>query len=357
MSNTFGNRFRITTFGESHGRAVGVVVDGCPAGVQLDLEFIQLELNRRRPGQSHITTRRDESDRVELLSGVYEGYSTGAPIAMLVYNQDQRPADYEHLRTAFRPSHADYTYHAKYGRRDHRGGGRASARETLARVAGGAVAKLMLRERTQIEILAWVESVAEIEMPNDYTTFTHTEVEATPVRCPHLPTAEAMISLIEATRKAGDTVGGVIGCRIHNVPAGLGEPVFGKLHAALGSAILGINACKGFEYGSGFTGTRMRGSAHNDIFYTDEAGRTRTRTNHSGGIQGGISNGEEIYYRSAWKPVATILRPQETVDEQGNAVTVQGKGRHDPCVLPRAVPIVEAMSALVLADYLLQGSK
>jgi chorismate synthase len=354
MSNTFGRLFRIHTFGESHGRAVGVVVDGCPAGLRLDVAFIQHELDRRRPGQSKIVTRRDEPDRIEILSGEYEGHTTGAPICMLVFNQDHRPKDYEHLKTAYRPSHADYTYQVKYGLRDHRGGGRASARETLARVAGGAVAKLLLKQTTGIEVLAWVASVGDIAMPADFTAFGLDAVEATPVRCPHPDTAAQMIALIEAVRKDGDTIGGVVGCRIRNVPPGLGEPVFNKLHADLGSAMLGINACKGFEYGSGFAGTHMRGSAHNDLFYTD-AGKVRTRTNHSGGIQGGISNGAEIDFRAAFKPVATILRPQPSIDEHGNTIMVQGKGRHDPCVLPRAVPIVEAMAALVLADHYLLG--
>lgn len=355
MSNSFGRLFRIHTFGESHGRAVGVVVDGCPAGLKLDLSFIQQELDRRRPGQSRIVTRRDEPDRVEVLSGEYEGHTTGAPICLLVFNQDHRPNDYEHLKTAYRPSHADYTYQLKYGLRDHRGGGRASARETLARVAGGAVAKLLL-QTIGVEILAWVQSVGEIAMPTDFNQFSITDIEATPVRCPHPVTAQRMLELIEAVRKDGDTIGGVAACSIRNVPAGWGAPVFGKLHADLGAAMLGINACKGFEYGSGFAGTRLRGSQHNDLFYRDDT-RVRTRTNFSGGVQGGISNGEEIYFRVAFKPVATILRPQDSIDEHGNAVVVHGKGRHDPCVLPRAVPIVEAMAALVLADqYILRKS-
>lgn len=359
MGNSFGRRFRITTFGESHGPAVGVVIDGCPAGFTLDLEALQREMDRRRPGQSRITTRRDEADALEMLSGLYEGRTTGAPLTLMVRNADPRSADYDHLRHAFRPSHADYTYHFKYGHRDHRGGGRSSARETAARVAAGAVARQLLAQQG-VELLAWVSAVGDITLPDDVApdgvgTFGLAEVEATPVRCPHPATAEAMIARIDAVRKAGDTIGGIVSARATGVPPGWGEPVFDKLHAELGRAILSINACKGFEYGSGFAGTRLLGSEHNDLFYREADGRIRTRTNHSGGVQGGISNGEAITLRAAFKPVATLLRPQPSVDDAGAEVTVEGRGRHDPCVLPRAVPIVEAMMALVLADAMLEA--
>lgn len=353
MGNSFGRYFRITTFGESHGPSVGVVIDGCPAGLSIDLNAIQAEMDRRRPGQSKITTRRDEADRIVVLSGLFEGKTTGAPLAMMVNNADARSADYDHLAHAFRPSHADYTYAAKYGHRDHRGGGRSSARETAARVAAGAVARQLLAP-LGVEILAWVQAVGDIECPAEQGHFDRSAIEETIVRCPHLATAEAMIARIEAVRKAGDTIGGVVAARALGVPPGWGEPVFDKLHAELGRAILSINACKGFEYGSGFAGTRLLGSAHNDLFFRSDDGRIRTHTNHSGGIQGGISNGEAITLRAAFKPVATILRPQPSVDDHGNPVEVVGKGRHDPCVLPRAVPIVEAMMAVVLADAWLE---
>ncbi|GAB4404613.1 MAG: chorismate synthase [Bacteroidia bacterium] len=351
MSNTFGTLFRITSFGESHGTGVGVVVDGCPAGLLLDEDFIQQELDRRRPGQNRITTQRKEGDRFQLLSGHLDGRSTGTPLCFFVPNENVRSTDYDHLQDAFRPSHADYTYQAKYGYRDHRGGGRSSARETVARVIGGAVAKLLLRHLGPVQIEAWVSSIHQIQMPGEPVQV-HFEDEYTQaVRCPDPETARRMYARIDEARKNGDSVGGVIQCRVRGVPPGLGEPVYDKLSARLGAAMLGINAVKGFESGSGFGGTTLYGSEHNDAFYADEEGRIRTRTNHSGGIQGGISNGEELTFRVAFKPTATIMRDQESVDAQGQPVVVQGRGRHDPCVVPRAVPIVEAMAALVLADF------
>lgn len=353
MGNSYGKIFRITTFGESHGPAIGVVIDGCPAGVQIDEAFIQSELSRRKPGQSRITTQRKEDDTFRILSGVFEGVSTGTPIAIAIENQDQRSKDYSHIAESFRPSHADYTYEVKYGVRDYRGGGRSSARETAARVAAGAIAKLLLR-KDDIVIRAYVSQVGDIKAPH-FAQLDLSKTEDNMVRCPDHATAEKMIVLIEEVRLARDTIGGVVTCVIENVPPGLGEPVFDKLHAELGKAMLGINAVKGFEYGSGFAGITMRGSAHNDAFYK-EGERIRTRTNHSGGIQGGISNGEPIYFNVAFKPVATIMQDQESVDKNGNEVTVSGKGRHDPCVVPRAVPIVESMAALVLADFKLQAT-
>lgn len=350
--SSFGTRFCIHTFGESHGPAIGVVVEGCPAGLDIDPAFIQAELDRRRPGQSRLTSQRKESDQVQILSGIFEGKATGAPIALLIPNEDARSADYDHLAEAFRPSHADFTYQAKYGFRDHRGGGRSSARETAARVAAGAIAKLLLN-RAGIRLWAFVSQVGPVVLEKPYSELDPGLVEATPVRCPDPETAERMTNLIESVRKEGDTVGGVITGVITGCPPGLGEPVFDKLHAQLGKAMLSINACKGFEYGSGFAGASWRGSAHNDIFF-QEADQIRTRTNHSGGIQGGISNGMDIYFRVAFKPVATLLRPQESVNTSGEAIELQGRGRHDPCVLPRAVPIVEAMAALVVADFLEQ---
>lgn len=352
MSNSYGTLFRITTFGESHGPAIGVTIDGCPAGLPVDEAFIQAELNRRKPGQSKITTQRKEDDTFRILSGVFEGHSTGTPIAMVIENQDQRSKDYSHLAEAFRPSHADFTYEAKYGIRDHRGGGRSSARETAARVAAGAIAKLLLK-RSGIEVHAFVSRVGDIQAPH-YTELDLSKTEDNIVRCPDAATAEKMIALIDQVRLDRDTIGGVVTGVISHVPVGLGEPVFDKLHAELGKAMLGINAVKGFEYGSGFAGITLRGSQHNDEFY-NEGGRIRTRTNLSGGIQGGISNGEDIYFNVAFKPVATIMQDQASVDKAGNEVTVSGKGRHDPCVVPRAVPIVEAMAALVLADFMLRG--
>jgi chorismate synthase len=367
--NSFGQIFRITTFGESHGEAIGVIIDGCPAQLDVDLDYIQGELDKRRPGQSKITTQRKESDIVKILSGVFEGKTTGTPIAMLIPNEDQRSKDYTHNVDVFRPSHADYTYQVKYGIRDHRGGGRSSARETAARVAAGAIAKLLLKTQG-IEIVAHVSSVGKIDAPNvDYSdaqAFIE-EREKNIVRCADPATAEEMIAHIDSIRKQGDTVGGKVSCYINNCPVGLGEPVFDKLHADLGKAMLSINAVHGFEYGSGFAGSEMRGSEHNDIFVGltpalskgegANAGvpEIKTLTNFSGGIQGGISNGMPIEFKVAFKPVATIMQSQPTVDSAGNAAEISGKGRHDPCVVPRAVPIVEAMAALVLVDHWLRN--
>jgi chorismate synthase len=351
MSNSYGTIFRITTFGESHGPAIGVVIDGCPPGLVIDESFIQSELSRRRPGQSKITTQRKEDDTFKILSGVFEGKSTGTPIALVIENQDQRSKDYSHIAETYRPSHADFTYEAKYGHRDYRGGGRSSARETAARVAAGAVAKLLLTE-SNVQIAAYVSRVGEITAP-DYTKMDLSQVESNIVRCPDTDTAAKMIDLIEQVRLSRDTIGGVVTCVIRNVPVGLGEPVFDKLHAELGKAMLSINAVKGFEYGSGFEGVKLRGSQHNDEFYNDGS-KIRTRTNFSGGIQGGISNGEDIYFNVAFKPVATLMQDQHSIDKHGNETVVSGKGRHDPCVLPRAVPIVEAMAALVIADFMLR---
>jgi chorismate synthase len=350
MSNSFGKIFSITTFGESHGAAIGVIIDGCPAGLEIDEAFIQSELDRRKPGQSKITTQRKEEDKFKIRSGVFEGKSTGAPLAIEIENTDQRSKDYSHLAESFRPSHADYTYEVKYGIRDYRGGGRSSARETAARVAAGAIAKLLLK-KSGIEVKAFVSQVGEIKAPH-YSSLDLSKTEDNIVRCPDGATAEKMISLIDEVRLQRDTIGGIVTGVIRNSPVGLGEPVFDKLHAALGHAMLGINAVKGFEYGSGFEGIKLRGSKHNDEFYSDGE-KIRTRTNYSGGIQGGISNGEDIYFNVAFKPVATIMQDQQSVDKEGNEVTVSGKGRHDPCVVPRAVAIVEAMAALVMADFLL----
>lgn len=350
MGNSYGRLFRITTFGESHGPAIGVVIDGCPAGVDIDEAFIQTELNRRRPGQSKITTQRKEDDTARILSGVFEGKSTGAPIALVIENQDQRSKDYSHLENTFRPSHADYTYQEKYGLRDHRGGGRSSARETAARVAAGAIAKILLHE-FGVQIFGFVSQVGDLKAP-PYTQLDLSKTEDNIVRCPDEDTARKMIALIDAVRLERDTIGGIVTCVVKHTPVGLGEPVFDKLHAELGKAMLSINAVKGFEYGSGFDGIRLRGSQHNDEF-VNEGGKIRTKTNHSGGIQGGISNGEDIYFSVAFKPVATIMQDQQSVTTEGKEVTVSGKGRHDPCVVPRAVPIVEAMAALVIADFLL----
>lgn len=351
--NSFGKIFRITTFGESHGSAIGVVIDGCPAGLEIDLDFIQNEMARRRPGQSKLVTQRKEADSVQLLSGVFEGKSTGTPLALLIQNADARSKDYSHIADKFRPSHADFTYHEKFGHRDYRGGGRSSARETACRVAAGAVAKLFL-QKNGIDIKAYVSRVGDILVEKNYRELDLSKVEATPVRCPDLATAELMTQKILEVRKAGDTIGGHVSAVITGCPTGLGEPVFDRLHADLGKAMLSINACKGFEYGSGFEGVNMRGSEHNDAFFKDENDEVQTRTNHSGGIQGGISNGMDIYFRAAFKPVATIVHSQESINEEGEKVEVKGKGRHDPCVLPRAVPIVEAMAALVVADHLLR---
>jgi chorismate synthase len=361
MPNSFGKLFTVTTWGESHGPAVGAVVDGCPPRLALDVAEIQAELDRRRPGQSDIVTPRKEEDKVEILAGVFEGRTTGHPISMLVRNADQRPGAYDEMKEKFRPSHADYTYHAKFGIRDHRGGGRSSARETIGRVAAGAVAKKILalggqaQHGAPVEIRAFLTQVHDIAAPagalEKFPTLA--EVEATAVRCPHPATAEKMIERIKAVRSEGDSVGGVIECRIRGVPVGLGEPVFDRLEADLAKAMLSLPATKGFEIGSGFAGARLRGSEHNDAFESRE-GRIRTATNRSGGTQGGISNGEEIVFRVAFKPTATILQPQETVDLHGEATELIGRGRHDPCVVPRAVPIVEAMAALVLVDHWLR---
>ena len=349
--NTFGNLFTLTSFGESHGRAIGGVVDGMSAGIPVDMEYIQRELNRRRPGQSSIVTSRKENDRVEFLSGIFEGKTTGTPIGFLVYNENQHSSDYDNLREVFRPSHADYTYTQKYGVRDHRGGGRSSARETIARCVAGALAKLVLT-RLGIEVWAYTSQVGELSLSGDYNRYDFDEIEKNPVRCPDADMAKRMEEYIGKVKSEGDTVGGVVTCVVRHVPAGLGEPVFDKLHAALGSAMLSINAVKGFEYGMGFGGVRYRGSQMNDVFETQQ-GKIVARTNHSGGIQGGISNGEDIYFRVAFKPVATLLKDIETVDSQGNPTVLRAKGRHDPCVLPRAVPVVEAMAAMVILDYYL----
>ncbi len=342
--NSFGNLFRLTTFGESHGPALGGVIDGCPAGIQLDLDKIQLDLDRRKPGQSAIVTQRKEPDEVRFLSGVFEGKTTGTPIGFIIENTDQKSHDYSHIQDSFRPSHADYVYDQKYGFRDYRGGGRSSARETASRVVAGAIAKQLL---SGISIRAYVSSVGHIELDQPYSALNLDLAEQNIVRCPDPEKAKEMEAFIKEVRKDGDTVGGTVSCVIENVPIGLGEPVFDKLHSELGKAMLSINAVKGFEYGSGFSGTKMRGSQHNDLYNPDGT----TKTNYSGGIQGGISNGMDIYFNVAFKPVATIMKAQPTIDSQGNPVEMHGKGRHDPCVVPRAVPIVEAMAALVLADY------
>lgn len=351
FNNTFGNIFRLTTFGESHGAGIGGVIDGFPAGIELDMEFIQNELNRRKPGQSKITTDRKEADQVNFFSGVFEGKSTGCPIGFLVHNTNQHSNDYENLRNLYRPSHADYSYTQKYGLRDHRGGGRSSARETIARCVGGSLAKLALKQ-LGITIQAYTSQVGHIALENDYRKYNLALTESNAVRCPDPTKATEMEALIAEVKSQGDTIGGIITCVIQGCPVGLGQPAFGKLHAALGSAMLSINAVKGFEYGEGFAGVTARGSEQNDIFYNN-AGHIATRTNHSGGIQGGISNGQDIYFRVAFKPVATLLMEQPTVDLQGNETIVKARGRHDPCVLPRAVPIVESMAAMVLLDYYL----
>ena len=351
MRNTFGNIFTLTTFGESHGAAVGGVVDGMPAGISIDMDFIQSELNRRRPGQSAITTSRKEADKVELLSGVFEGITTGTPIGFIVRNENQHSQDYEDLRKLFRPSHADYTYYSKYGTRDHRGGGRSSARITISRCVGGALAKLALRQ-LGISIQAYTSQVGNIALERDYHLYDLSLTEQNAVRCPDTEKARQMEELISQVKAEGDTIGGVITCVIKGCPVGVGEPEFGKLHAALGAAMLSINAVKGFEYGEGFAGVCQRGSEQNDIF-VKEGDSVTTATNHSGGIQGGISNGQDIYFRVAFKPVATLLRQQKTVDINGEPTTFTAQGRHDPCVLPRAVPVVEAMAAMTLLDQFL----
>ena len=349
--NTFGNIFRLSTFGESHGEAVGGVVDGMVPGLAIDIDFIQSELNRRRPGQSRITTPRDEKDRVRLLSGIFEGRSTGTPIGFIVENENQHSQDYDNIREIFRPSHADYTYTTKYGLRDHRGGGRSSARETIARVVGGALAKIILKQYG-ITVTAFTKQVGTVALDTPYNALDLSKIEDNIVRCPDAKVAEQMIALIDKVRSEKDSIGGVVTCVVSGVPAGIGDPCFDKLQATLAHAMLSINAVKGFEYGSGFSGSSLRGSQHNDLFYT-EGDRVRTRTNYSGGIQGGISNGEDIYFNVAFKPTATILMEQSTLNTAHEAVNTIVRGRHDPCVVPRAVPIVEAMAAMTIADALL----
>ncbi len=344
--NSFGTLFKLTTFGESHGEAIGGIIDGCPAGLDLNLEEVQRQMARRKPGQSAIVTQRKETDTVKFLSGIFEGKTTGTPIGFIIENADQKSKDYSHIKDVYRPSHADYTYDEKYGIRDYRGGGRSSARETACRVAAGAIAKQLLKD---IKITAYTAAVGEIELNKPYWELDLDQTESNAVRCPDANTAQKMESYIKEIRAQGDTVGGIVECVLKNIPAGLGEPVFDKLHASLGHAILSINAVKGFEYGSGFKGASMKGSQHNDQFNEDGS----TQTNFSGGIQGGISNGMDIYFRVAFKPVATLIQKQETINSKGQKVEMQGKGRHDPCVVPRAVPIVEAMAALVLADFYL----
>ncbi len=348
--NIFGNLFRVITFGESHGEALGCVIDGCPSGFVLSEEDVQKELERRRPGQSKITTGRQEEDKVEILSGVFEGKTTGAPICMIVRNEDVRSSDYENLKNLYRPSHADYTYEKKYGVRDYRGGGRSSARETVARVMAGAVAKKYLKEKAGVEFLAYVEQVGPIKAKVDYSKVNMRDVEANIVRCPDKKTAEQMIKYIEKIRTEGDSCGGIVCGVIRNVPVGLGEPVFDKLHAELGKAMLSINAVKGFEIGSGFSSVLMKGSEHNDEFVL-KGKKVSTKTNYSGGILGGISTGEDIYFRVAFKPVATISKEQKTISSSGKAVKFSAIGRHDPCVVPRACPIVEAMAAMTIMDF------
>ena len=344
--NSFGSLFKLTTFGESHGRAIGGIIDGCPAGISLDIDAIQQELNRRKPGQSAIVTQRKEPDTVEIYSGVFEGKTTGTPIGFAIHNTNQKSKDYSHIKDSYRPSHADYVYDKKYGFRDYRGGGRSSARETASRVVAGAIAKQFLNS---IKINAYVSQVGNLKLNTPYQNLDFNTIENNPVRCPDPKMAAEMEAYIKTIKKEGDTIGGVISCVIKNMPIGLGEPVFDKLHAELGKAMLSINAVKGFEYGSGFNGVLMKGSAHNDQFNIDGT----TQTNLSGGVQGGISNGMDIYFNVAFKPVATVLQGYETITKEGEKITTQGKGRHDPCVVPRAVPIVEAMAALVLADYTL----
>ncbi|BAM99729.1 chorismate synthase [Blattabacterium cuenoti] len=344
--NIFGNLFRVSTFGESHGIALGGIIDGCPAGIELNFKEIQYELNRRKPGQSSIVTQRNEPDEVNFLSGIFDNKTTGTPIGFIIFNQDHKSYDYHHIREVYRPSHSDFTYEKKYGIRDYRGGGRSSARETTCRVVAGAIAKQLIKE---ITITSYVSSVGDISINKSYQELdlSRESIEKNPIRCPDPDVAEKMISKIQEIKNQGDTIGGIITCVIKNIPIGIGEPVFEKLHAELGKAMLSINAVKGFEYGSGFDGTKITGSQHNDLFQQDGT----TKTNLSGGIQGGISNGMDIYFRIAFKPIATIMKEQKTIDKHGNFVLMKGKGRHDPCVLPRAIPIVESMTALVLADY------
>ncbi len=349
--NTFGTLFKLSTFGESHGPAIGGVIDGCPAGLKIDLEFIQMELDRRKPGQSHITTQRKEEDKVEFLSGIFEGVTTGTPIGFVIKNEDQKPKDYSHIKDTYRPSHADFTYEEKFGIRDYKGGGRSSARETACRIVAGAIAKLILQQKN-ISINAFVKQVGEIKLSRSFDQLDLSRTESSIVRCPDDEVSEKMIAYIEEIKKQGDTVGGVIQCVIQNTPIGLGEPVFDKLHAVIGHAMLSINAVKGFEIGSGFDSVHFKGSELNDVFYSEDK-QIKTKTNNSGGVQGGISNGMPIYFNVAFKPVATLMQKQNSVNKQGEKIILEGKGRHDPCVLPRAVPIVESMAALVLVDFLL----
>ena len=352
-ANTFGHLFRLTTFGESHGTAIGGIVEGCPTGIPIDLALIQQDLDRRRPGQSSIVTQRKELDQVEILSGLFEGLTTGTPIGLLIRNETHRPQDYDHLQHAYRPSHADFTYDQKYGHRDYRGGGRSSARETAIRVAAGSIAKQLLAQYG-VKLTAYVSQVGHLTLHKPYQELDFGQIEQNPLRCPDSVLAAEMEQLIREVRKEGDTLGGVITGVIQGLPSGLGEPVFDKFHAQLGKAMLSINAVKGFEYGSGFAGTQLRGSQHNDLFHLNaESQQIQTLTNHSGGIQGGITNGMDVYFRVAFKPVATLMRDQQTVNDKGEEQVVTGKGRHDVCVVPRAVPIVEAMAALVSADFLL----
>ncbi|MEC7478583.1 MAG: chorismate synthase [Bacteroidota bacterium] len=346
MNNKFGKIFTLTTFGESHGIAIGGVIDGCPANKDIDLSIVQLDLDRRKPGQSKIVTQRKESDKVEFLSGIFEGKTTGTPIGFIIVNKDQKSKDYDHIKNVFRPSHADFVYQKKYGIRDYRGGGRSSARETACRVVAGSIAKQILND---ISFNAFVSRVGDISISSNFSKVKFENIEKNLVRCPDLKKAKEMENLIKSVRKEGDTIGGVVSCIIKNVPVGIGEPVFDKLHAELGKAMLSINAVKGFEYGSGFAGVKMKGSEHNDQYEADES----TKTNHSGGIQGGISNGMDIYFNVAFKPVATIMKDQKTIDSKGKETSISGKGRHDACVVPRAVPIVEAMASLVILDMIL----
>ncbi len=350
--NTFGTIFRFTSFGESHGKAIGGIVDGCPAGIEIDVEFIQSELDRRRPGQSSVSTPRKESDTVEFLSGIFEGKSTGTPIAFVIWNENQHSTDYDHLREVFRPSHADYTYHTKYGVRDHRGGGRSSARETAGRVVAGAIAKLVLKEH-DIHIAAYTSQIGHIALENDWRLYDLSQTECNAVRCPDLGKGQEMIDLIHEIKSEQDSIGGTITCVVQGAPVGMGNPIFGKLQASLASAMMSINATKGFEYGSGFTNLHRRGSELNDNFCMVND-KVRTSSNNSGGIQGGISNGEAIYFRVAFKPTATISKEQSTVDIHGQEIKLSAHGRHDPCVIPRAVPVVEAMAALVMINELLE---
>lgn len=351
--NSFGDIFRLTTFGESHGEAIGGIIEGMPAGITIDLDQVQKELNRRKPGQSKITTQRKEEDKLEVLSGIFEGVTIGTPIGFIIKNKDVRSKDYAHIKEMYRPSHADFTYQEKYGRRDYRGGGRSSARETACRVVAGAIAKQFLLSKG-ISIHGYVSRVGEIKLNQSYQTLDLSLTDHNIVRCPDLNVAEKMIRYIEEIRKQGDSVGGMISCIVKGLPTGLGEPVFDKFHAVLGQAMLSINAVKGFEYGSGFNSVSMKGSEHNDIYYQSQEGKIKTKTNYSGGVQGGITNGEDVYFNVAFKPVATIMKDQSSINESGNEVIVKGKGRHDPCVVPRAVPIVEAMTAITVMDFYLK---